>query len=48
MDVKYLPCAFEGVYALDVVNMLEYLLYKDIPKELHVYDMHDYFNIIQL
>jgi hypothetical protein len=33
----YLPCAFGG-YVLDVVNMLENYLYKDIPRELHVYD----------
>jgi hypothetical protein len=37
-DVKYLPCLFEGIYVLDVINMLKDLLYKDIPGELHVYD----------
>jgi hypothetical protein len=37
-NVKYLPCLFEGIYVLDVINMLKDLLYKDIPKELHVYD----------
>jgi hypothetical protein len=36
--VKYLPCAFEGVYVLDVSNLLEDLLYKDTPIEFHVYD----------
>jgi hypothetical protein len=29
-SVKYLPCAFEGVYVLNVSNLLEDLLYKDI------------------
>jgi hypothetical protein len=37
-NVKYLPCLFEGIYLLDVINMLKDLLYKDIPRELHVYD----------
>ncbi len=37
-NVKYLPCLFEGLYVLDVINMSKYLLYKDIPGELHVYD----------
>ncbi len=47
-NVKYLPCAFEGVYALNVaMNMLEDSLYKYIPKEFHVYNTHDYFNKIQ-
>lgn len=45
-NVKYLSCTFEGVYALDVINMPKDLLYKDILKELHVYDIHDYFNTI--
>jgi hypothetical protein len=31
VDAKYLSCAFERIYVLDVVNMLEDLLYKDIP-----------------
>jgi hypothetical protein len=26
--------------------MLEDLLYNDIPRELHVYNTHDYFNTI--
>jgi hypothetical protein len=39
--VTYWPCAFDGVYDFDVVNLLKGLLYKDIPKELHVYDTQD-------
>ncbi len=31
----------------DVINMLEDLLYKDIPKEPHVYDTQDYLNTIR-
>jgi hypothetical protein len=46
MDVKYLLCVFESIYALDVINMLEDLLYQGIPKELHIYDTHDYLNRI--
>ncbi len=46
VDVKYLPCAFDGVHVLDVMNMPEDLLYNDIPRELHVYNTHDYFNTI--
>ncbi len=46
VDVKYLPCTFDGIYILDVTNMLEDLLYNDIPRELHVYNTHDYFNTI--
>jgi hypothetical protein len=45
MDVKYLPCAFEGIYVLDVTNLLEDLIYEDIFKE-HVFDTCDYFNTI--
>jgi hypothetical protein len=37
-NVKYLPCVFEGVYVLDVSNLLEDLLYEDIPTKFHVYD----------
>jgi hypothetical protein len=44
VDVKYLPCAFDGLYVLDLKNMHEDLLYKYIPEELHVYHTHDYFN----
>jgi hypothetical protein len=47
VDVKYLSCAFERVYVLDVINMPKKLLYKGIPMELHVYNTHDYFNTIQ-
>ncbi len=39
-NVKYLPCAFEGVYVLDVSNFLEDL-YKDIPTKFKVYDTED-------
>ncbi len=42
INVKYMTCEFEGPYALDVINMLKDLLYKDIPREFHVYDTHDY------
>jgi hypothetical protein len=45
MDVKYLPCAFESIYVLDVTNLLEDLIHEDIFKE-HVYDTCDYFNTI--
>ncbi len=38
MNVKYLPCVFEGFYVLNVSNLLEDSLYKDIPIELHVYN----------
>jgi hypothetical protein len=37
---------FDGVHVLDVMNMPEDLLYNDIPKELHVYNTHYYFNTI--
>jgi hypothetical protein len=37
-NVKYLPCAFEGIYVLDVSNLLKDLLYEDISKKFHVYD----------
>jgi hypothetical protein len=46
VDVKYLPCVFDGVYVLDLTNMPKDLLYKDILEELHVYHTHDYFNTI--
>ncbi len=42
---KYLPCAFEGVYVMDVSDLLEDL-YEDIPTEFHVYDTQDYFDTI--
>jgi hypothetical protein len=48
VNVKYLSFTFEGVYVLDVTNMLEDLLDEDILGELHVYDTHDYFNIIYM
>ncbi len=44
--VKYLPCAFERVYVLDVSNLPKDLLYEDIPTKFHVYDTQDYFNTI--
>ncbi len=44
MIIKYLTCAFEKVYVLNVSNLLEDLLYEDIPMELHVYDTRNYFN----
>ncbi len=46
VDVKYPPCMFDGIYVLDVMNMPENLLYKDILGELHVYNTHYYFNTI--
>ncbi len=46
VDVKYLSCVFNGIYVLDVKNMPKDLLYNDIPRELHVYNTHDYFNTI--
>jgi hypothetical protein len=45
-NVKYLPCAFEGVYVLDVSNLLKDLLYEDILTKFHVYDTQDYFDTI--
>jgi hypothetical protein len=44
--LTYWQCAFEGEYDFDVIKLLKGLLYKDIPKELHVYDTQDYFNTI--
>jgi hypothetical protein len=38
INVKYLPCAFEGIYVLDVSNLLEDLLYDDAPTKFHVYN----------
>jgi hypothetical protein len=37
-SVKYLPCVFEGVYVLNVSNLLKDLLYEDILTKFHVYD----------
>jgi hypothetical protein len=45
-NVKYLPCKLEGIYVLDVSNLPKDLLYKDIPTKFHVYNTHDYFDII--
>jgi hypothetical protein len=44
----FISCVFEGIYALDVINMSKDLLYKDNLKEFHVYETQDYFNTIQL
>jgi hypothetical protein len=41
-DVKYLPCAFKGVYVLYVSNLPEDLLCEDIPTKFHVYNTLDY------
>jgi hypothetical protein len=38
INVKCLPCAFEGVYVLNVLNFSKDLLYEDISMELHVYN----------
>ncbi len=46
ISVKYLACVFKRVYVLNVSNFLEDLLYKDIPTKFHVYETHDYFDII--
>jgi hypothetical protein len=46
MIIKYLPCAFEKVHVLNVSNLLEDLLYEDIPMEFHVYDTQNYFDTI--
>jgi hypothetical protein len=46
VDLKYLSCVLEGIYALDVVNMPKYFLYENIPKKFH-FITHDYFNRIQ-
>ncbi len=45
-NVKYLPCTFAKVYVLDVSNLLEDLLYKNILIEFHVYDTQEYFDTI--
>ncbi len=45
-NVKYLPCMLERIYVLDVFNLLELLLYKDIPTKFHVYNTQDYFDTI--
>jgi hypothetical protein len=45
-DYKFILCPFEGVYTLDVINILQDFLYENIPRELQVYDTHDYFNTI--
>jgi len=45
-SVKYLPCALEGVYVLDVSNLHKDLLYEDILTKFHVYDTQDYFDTI--
>ncbi len=46
VNVKYLPCAFEGIYVLNFTNMPKDLLYEDIHGELHIYDTCDYCNTI--
>jgi len=46
MNVKYLPCVFEGVYVLDISNLPKDLLYEDIPMKFLVYDTQDYFDTI--
>jgi hypothetical protein len=38
INVKCLPCAFEGVCVLNVLNLRKDLLYEDILMELHVYN----------
>jgi cell division FtsZ-interacting protein ZapD len=37
-SVKYLPCAFERINVLDVSNLLEDLLYENIPTKFRVYN----------
>jgi hypothetical protein len=39
VNVKYLPCAFEDIYVLN-------LIYEDIHGELCIYDTRDYFSTI--
>jgi hypothetical protein len=46
MNVKYLPCVFEGVYVLDISNLPGDLLYEDIPMKFLVYETQDYFDTI--
>jgi hypothetical protein len=38
MNVKYLPCVFEGVCVLDISNLPEDLSYEDIPMKFLVYN----------
>lgn len=40
MNIKYLPRVFEGIYVLEVSNLLEDLLYKDIPPSF-MFTTHD-------
>jgi hypothetical protein len=40
----YLPCAFEGVYILNVSNLLKTFLDKNILRKLHVYNTQNHFN----
>jgi hypothetical protein len=44
MNVIYLPCAFEGVYILNVSNLLKTFLDKNILRKLHVYNTQNHFN----
>jgi hypothetical protein len=46
ISVKHLQCVLKKVYVLNVSIFVEDLLYKDIQTKFHVYDTHDYFNII--
>jgi hypothetical protein len=46
ISAKYFPCAFERVNLLDVSNLHEDLLYKDISTKFHVYNTLDYFHTI--
>jgi hypothetical protein len=34
----FTSCVFEGIYALNIINMLKDLLFEDIIKEFHVYE----------
>ncbi len=43
INVKYLPYVFEGIYVLDVSNLLKDLLYENNLTLFHVYDTHNYF-----
>jgi hypothetical protein len=40
IDVIYLPCEEEGKYHVDIVGLLEDLLYKEIPMIFYVNTKH--------
>ncbi len=45
-SVKYLPCAFKGVYVLASATLPKDFLYEDILIEFIIYNSQDYFDRI--